>query len=241
MEDSNIYITIDLDWAPDQAIEYTLDMLEKANANATFFVTHQTPLLERIRKNPNMELGIHPNFNELLQGTLEDNTKNIYSIIEDLLELVPEAKSVRSHSLAGGSIFCDAFERFGLRYDCNLFVPVSTGIPLKPWAFRNAIIMVPFMWSDYLHCSYKWDWDVDKYLNVEGLKVFAFHPIHIVLNTLSLDSYDRKKTKVHSVSNIMELRERGNKYGTDMFLQSLLSKAHQRDIQTKNVNDISIK
>jgi len=61
--DKNIYLTFDLDWACDCVIEDTLLLLEHENVPATIFVTHDTPLLKRMRENPNIELGVHPNFN----------------------------------------------------------------------------------------------------------------------------------------------------------------------------------
>lgn len=60
-----IYLTFDIDWAHDTILEYTVDLLEKHEVAATFFVTHDTPVLNRLRDNPLFELGIHPNFNPL--------------------------------------------------------------------------------------------------------------------------------------------------------------------------------
>ena len=61
-----IFLTFDLDWCHDEVLRYLLDSLEQRNLSATFFVTHQTDLLERMRNNSQFELGIHPNFNYLL-------------------------------------------------------------------------------------------------------------------------------------------------------------------------------
>ena len=63
-----VFLTFDIDWASDFVLEYCIDLIESAQVKATFFVTHETPLLERLRENPNFELGIHPNFNPLLEG-----------------------------------------------------------------------------------------------------------------------------------------------------------------------------
>ena len=61
-----VFLTLDLDWACDGVLEDTIDLVEGEDVSATWFVTHDTPLLERIRSNPRFELGIHPNFNGLL-------------------------------------------------------------------------------------------------------------------------------------------------------------------------------
>ena len=54
-------LTFDIDWAPDYAIKYCLELLESAGCKATFFTTHSTPVnSEIIHRGHN--LGIHPNF-----------------------------------------------------------------------------------------------------------------------------------------------------------------------------------
>ncbi|RAZ55305.1 hypothetical protein CHL10074_05170 [Campylobacter hyointestinalis subsp. lawsonii] len=76
-----IFVTFDMDWCSDDVLSYTLDIIEKYDLKATFFVTHQTTLLERMKDNPNIELGIHPNFNFLLNGDFRQG-KNIDEIIK---------------------------------------------------------------------------------------------------------------------------------------------------------------
>lgn len=51
----NIYLTLDLDWACDEVWTF----IEKEDLKCTFFITHQTPLLTRVRATPNIEPGIH--------------------------------------------------------------------------------------------------------------------------------------------------------------------------------------
>jgi len=69
---------------------------------ATWFVTHDTPLISRLRTNSKFELGIHPNFDFLIQGEPR-NGGNAQEVVARLLEIVPEAKSVRSHSMTQSS------------------------------------------------------------------------------------------------------------------------------------------
>lgn len=52
---NKIFLTFDIDWASDEVLSYTLDIIEKYDIKATFFVTHETKLLERMRNNPNIE------------------------------------------------------------------------------------------------------------------------------------------------------------------------------------------
>ena len=199
-----IFITLDMDWCSDKVLEYTLDLLEESNTKATFFVTHDTPLLQRMRRSQNIELGIHPNFNPLLNGDFKYG-KNFYEVIEYYKKLVPEAVSVRSHSMTQSSQIIDGFEKFDLIYDCNTFIPFSSNIITKPYKhWSGRVIKIPYIWEDDVHCMYGWDWDIVKYLNYKGLKVFDFHPIHIFLNTEKIDRYNKARPYLQANKKIKE-------------------------------------
>jgi hypothetical protein len=214
-----IFLTFDLDWCSDEVLSYTLDIIEKCDIKATFFVTHNTPLLERMRANPKIELGIHPNFNFLLEGDFRYG-KNIKEIIKYYKDIVPEAVSVRSHSLAQSSKMLDIFEEFGLIYDCNTFIPFSSGIEVRPYNITNKLIKVPHFWEDDVHCLYRWDWNVKKFLEYKGIKVFDFHPMHIFLNTEDFDRYKQIKANFNSKYELSKYRYSG--YGTHTFLLDLI-------------------
>ncbi len=233
-----IYITIDIDWASDEALDYTMRCLEDSGVSATFFATHYTRKLDAIRNNKRFELGIHPNFNNLLNGMATFKEKNIRMIVQKGLDMVPEARSVRSHSLVGGSIFRKLFSDMGLRYDCNPFIPATSGIALQPWLFRNGMVVVPFMWSDYMHCSYEWEWDADKFLMRDGLKVFAFHPVHIALNTSDIAIYRKNKQALSDFRYVSKLRCHDLSRGVDVFLRNLISRAAEHGYSTKKISDI---
>ena len=50
MSKKDFFLTIDIDWAPDWMIEPFLNILIKEKVNSTIFVTHQSNLLENIKK-----------------------------------------------------------------------------------------------------------------------------------------------------------------------------------------------
>lgn len=187
-----IFLTFDIDWCCDEVLSHTLDIVEKYNIKATFFVTHETILLERMRANSNIELGIHPNFNPLLNGDFRYG-KNIDEVIEYYKSIVPEAVSIRSHSLTVSSPMLSSFEENGLKYECNQYIPLNSKIEVYPYKYINSIIRVPHYWEDDLHCLYQDSWNVDTYLKYKGIKVFDFHPIHIFLNTEHLDRYEKSR------------------------------------------------
>lgn len=188
--ENRLFLTLDIDWANDDVINHSIDIIEKHDASATWFVTHQTPVLERIRNNKKFELGIHPNFNFLLNGDAR-NGRNASEVIDRLMTIVPEARSVRSHFMTQSSYLMNLFKSKGLTHECNHFVPEQALIKLKPWLHWNEMIKIPYFWEDDVACQSKANSRMCKLKNRAGLKVFDFHPIHIFLNTECMSRYDR--------------------------------------------------
>lgn len=192
-----LFLTIDIDWAHDEVLSYAIDLVDRSDIHATWFVTHNTPLLDRLRANPNYELGIHPNFNWLLAGDPR-NGANSAEVLERLMRLVPEARCVRSHSMTQSTGLLQAFADAGLTHDANHFVPASSGVELKPWVLWNGMIRVPYCWEDDVFCIYRErgvaEPDVNETTRRGGLRVFDFHPIHLFLNTESMARYEKTRS-----------------------------------------------
>ncbi len=217
----NIYLTFDVDWASDEVMKYTIDILEKYNAKATFFITHETKILDRLRKNKNFELGIHPNFNFLLNGSSEKGL-NYNQVIENILKIVPEALSVRSHSMTQNSNILDAFKRFGLTHDCNHFISDSSEIELKPWLLWNGLIRCPYFWEDDIYAMEKNQQDIENICLQKGLKIFDFHPIHIFLNMSKISQYESTRKFHNDYGNLK--KHRNQEYGTENILNFILER-----------------
>ena len=60
------FLSFDQDWAPDWALNDILERLEEVGLGGTVFITHDSPLLERMKSKANIELGWHPNFLSLI-------------------------------------------------------------------------------------------------------------------------------------------------------------------------------
>lgn len=201
-----VFLTIDIDWACDEVLLDTLHIIENADICATWFVTHDTPVLERLRSNPKFELGIHPNFNFLLNGD-KRNGVNAEDVVARLLKIIPEATTIRSHSTTQSSPLLSLFRSMGLRYDCNHFIPEQTRIELKPWLLWDGLIRVPYFWEDDIFCIYDSNSSIETLvLERKGVKVFDFHPIHIFLNTDSLILYEKTKEIHHSPRELIRHR-----------------------------------
>ena len=215
-----IFITFDVDWCSDEILNYTLNIIEKYDVKSTFFITHRTSILSRMRSDQNIELGIHPNFNPLLNGDFKYG-KNTDDVINYFKNIVPESLSIRSHSLTQNSYILDNLEKFGLKYDCNNFIPFSLNNQNKPYKhWTNNLIRVPHFWEDGICIKYKWGYDLEKYLKYKGIKVFDFHPIHIFLNTEDLSRYEKTRNFHLNFEKLNKFRNKN--YGTENFLIDLL-------------------
>lgn len=217
------FITLDIDWAHDDVISYAIDILEKHNVKATWFVTHSTPVLDRLRANPNFELGAHPNFNPLLNGGSSENAGGARKVLDALLEIVPEAKSVRSHSLTQSSILLDIFKEYGFTHDCNHFIPHESGVILRPWSHWNGLVRVPHLWEDDVEAMVA-DSNFSSLLAIKNeIKVFDFHPIHLFLNTEATTRYVDAKSHARDPLVLKGFRNDVSA-GSETALYSLLSK-----------------
>jgi hypothetical protein len=220
----SIFLTFDIDWVVDDVYNDTIDLVEMADVSATLFVTHNTLVLDRLRANPKLELGIHPNFNFLLEGD-NRNGHNAREVIRLLQAIVPEATSVRSHSMTQSARLMDLFNQMGLTHDVNDFIPVHTGIKLSPWLLWNDLIRIPYLWSDDAHCLYNLEEEITVLADGPGLKVFDFHPIHVFLNTESMDRYERTRPLHRKPKELIKHRYEG--YGTRSRLIELLELSKQ--------------
>jgi hypothetical protein len=217
--DGYVCITFDMDWASDEVLADAIDLVEEADVAATWFVTNDTPLLQRLRKNQKFELGIHPNFNFLLNGDAR-NGATADEVVDRLLAIVPEAKSVRSHTLTQNYNLLNLFADKGLIYDCNHFIPYQAGIELRPWHLWNGLIKVPYFWEDDVACMYGESTSIEDLVRRGGLKVFNFHPIHVFLNTEDLARYERTRSLHGHSSELVNHRCPGK--GTRTAIETLL-------------------
>jgi hypothetical protein len=217
-----VFITLDMDWANDAVMNYVLDLIENAGVNCTIFVTHETSAIERMKKMNNVELGIHPNFNFLLQGDQRFG-KTAYEVVNYFKEIVPEAVSARSHSITQGSIIYDAYIKNGIQFDCNSFIPSYTKIKLRPWKEDYDLIKVPYCWADDLHMEIKDGFEIDSLLKRKGLKVLDIHPIHIYLNTEMNKRYNKARPYLDNLQKLQDFVNHET-FGTGDFFKKLISK-----------------
>ncbi len=221
--ENSIFLTFDIDWAVDEIIEDCISLVANSGKAATLFVTHDFQHLNQLKNNDQFELGIHPNFNFLLDGD-HQNGNNVNNVIEELFAIVPEAKSVRSHSLFQSSRILETFSKNGLTHDVNQFFPASCNMELKPWKLWNGLIRMPYFWGDDIDLYYHSREDIKPLASKPGLKIFDFHPIHVFLNTESIERYERTREFHKEPKKLIKYRYKKG-YGTRDKLIDLLNMA----------------
>lgn len=219
MNNPAVYFTIDVDWAPEAVIADTLALLEEHQVAATLFCTHASRVIDQCHT-ALFEKAIHPNFNFLLNGQ-HSNGQNAEAVLDNLLDLYPEAKGVRSHSMTQSSVLLDLFVQKGLLYDANHFLPYQPVTPFKLW---NGLIRIPYNWEDDVHFSYGKAFENPEFeFAGNQLLIVDFHPVHIYLNTKSKEHYQQAKKYYQEPDELIKFRKiNEDKAGVrDVFIQLL--------------------
>jgi len=211
------FLSLDIDWAHDEVIRDSLELIKRAQIQSTWFVTHQTSILSDLQQDSLIELGIHPNFNPLLEG---ESNRSSTKIINDCLSMVPNARSVRSHSLTQNERLIDQFKNAGLTHISNFFIPLECGMQIRPFCLWDFMIMVPHVWQDNVALKMNMRFPVISDLEL-GPLVLDFHPIHIYLNTENLERYERTRPFHKNPKELIKHRYSG--YGTRNRLLELLN------------------
>jgi hypothetical protein len=237
--DNEIYLTFDIDWADDALVRDSIGLLDERGVAATVFVTHVSPFLTGLTSHPRIEVGVHPNFNGLLEaGHHESDASGLLARLHDAY---PAAVSVRSHSLFQSSGLHQLFARRGLVFEVNQFIPAWSGIVCRPYREVTGALRVPYFWEDDVHVmalasGLAANWDVDAMVGAPGLKVFDFHPVHVFLNTEHMDRYDRGREHLRDAAKLAE--HRCPAYGTRSFLIDLIDRGMARGLRFRRISEL---
>jgi hypothetical protein len=213
-----IAITIDIDWAPDKVLAYTLELFAKTGVPCTLFATHSTSLLNGLDK-CQFEVGVHPNFNPLLNG----DSRKPMEIVSPLREAFPHAHGIRSHSSLVSNVLIEMFGELGFLYESNICLPYSRNLEVLPlW---NGMVRIPFNWEDYLHFSFGNSFQNTGLDFSAGINILNFHPIHIYLNTETRERYKGARPFYQDPEHLKGFRYLGK--GTATILEDLLGSEYQ--------------
>ncbi|MFC1936381.1 hypothetical protein ACFLYP_01805 [Chloroflexota bacterium] len=226
MNTNNIIITVDTDWAANDVLEDVLFLLVEYNIKATIFATNKSKALDALDPQQ-FEIGLHPNFGDQL---------NVEETILKLKADFPNATSLRSHTLLHSSRFFPVYKISGILYTSNY---LSLGSKhLSPITQPFGIIEVPIFFIDdaYLIMNEEEDkFDLSSIdLKSPGLKVFAFHPIHIFLNTESSARYQESKEYHNDITMLKKIINPGK--GTRSLFISLMQYIAENGIKTSTLS-----
>ena len=222
--DKRYALTFDIDWAPDFAILYCLELLDDAKCKATFFATHSTSLNQEI-VNRGHNLGIHPNFlPNSSQGA------SVQAIISECLSYAPDAWCMRTHALVQSSpLLHEIFSKFPqLKLDVSLFMHRSTFSHKVKWEFDSVTFdRLLYNWEDDAQfASYNEDNLPELFFG--ELTVFDFHPIHVFLNSTDGSEYRNLKLEqpnlpLSSLTKQVVEKHVNPNLGTQSYLKEVLS------------------
>jgi hypothetical protein len=232
MKESIVSLSFDVDWAHEEILADTVAILDRYGAKATFFVTHDSPTLRGLDRD-RYELGIHPNFNPLLVGAGGTDYRRT---IDAMLELYPEAKGLRSHSVTtNGAILVHAAER-GIRYESNVYVPRQ----LLPFRDYDNLVKISMYWADYREMLVAPEFDAERVAIAREVPgIFAFHPIHVFLNSEAVTRYTGVKDRLQDPPFLAERRNDGAQVrGVRDFLCTFLERCAREGYTTVRMNDV---
>lgn len=225
-----IALTFDTDWVNEIAIEYVVNLLDKYDQRGTFFSTNKYQIF--LKKGFKHEIGLHPNFNNLLSK----GDSNYEDIINNLHKIYPKAKGFRSHSLTSSSHILNYFKSLSFEYDSNLYNPN----PSKPYKDFSGLIRFSHNYVDHGHLIENKELSIENIrLSNSELNVLDFHPIHIFINTPTLEYYKKYKHLTKS-KNIKDVRNNRVKGIGDLFCE-LLNYLKTNSIKTQTLISIILK
>jgi hypothetical protein len=230
-------ITFDVDWAPDPAIALCAELCRRRAIPATFFVTHDSPILAELAQDPLFELGIHPNFHK---GSSHGESPG--QVIEACLAFVPGARAMRTHDLFCSSSLLElvALHYPQIRTDSSIFLPGCERC--RPFVGYHgypgrSLVRVPFGFADNVAARTPgWTWDREPALDGD-LLVFDFHPALVALNLDRPHAYARLKEALGkrplnaaSTGDFARFEHAGP--GARTYLESLLDRLSPADCAT---------
>lgn len=234
---NKIFLTLDVDWAHDEVWNEAIELLESFDIPATWFITHNSSLISRILKNPKFRIGIHPNFNKIIN--IEDNSKSVDKIIKEFNAFCPKSRLLRSHCLLQSELLLDIFLENDYDYVFNTFIPLRKKQKIAPWTLWNYLPSnnkngqtpffhkhhlksIPHCWQDNVSLKMHLTLPSETFLN--QLIVMNFHPIHIYLNTESISRYEDSR-RFHQ-NPLMLKKFKNNKMGIKTILLKYLEDSH---------------
>jgi hypothetical protein len=190
-----VVFTADQDWAPEWACEIFVDQAKKNLLPFHIFRTNKSPTIDNAVADGILTHGWHPNFK-----TDSTHGNSISEVISTMQKIAPGSRTVRAHSYFESSETWDYLFKAGQTVESHGLTSLEEN--LLPLRMASKFIRIPVFFEDdvllrdspnHLDCEL-----IKKRLETPGLKVLDFHPIHIGLNSKSLDDYEQFKKNSNS-------------------------------------------
>lgn len=200
-----ICLTIDADWAIPPVREFAFDLLRRERIPFTYFATSD----QHMAAEAFCEIAWHPNPDEGLERSFEN-----------LSALFPLSRGMRPHR-AGGMAPQDLItpmRRFHLHW-----ASVGGGLnQVTAQRLDGGHINFPISWGDnYLFTSNtEPDWSLLRSSST-GYYIMNFHPIHLFLNTDSVERYREAKRVYKSFPDLQTMVNEHVRGVRDLFLKTL--------------------
>ncbi|WP_022852149.1 hypothetical protein [Limisalsivibrio acetivorans] len=225
--DKEFLITLDTDWASPEILGYVSDLLKEFRTSAHWFITDNGFREAGINDAPLFSIGIHPN---MMEGSTQG--RSVKEVFDYLLNLAPDAESMRTHSLFQSTpFFSEVIEHYPqIKTDLSCYTPFNPNPkPFNLHLDNGSICRLPYIWEDDLNMYMP---ESDRFLKWGAFTpettfiTTDFHPVHIALNSADMSAYKRMVSE-HSLSSVdlKTLRKYRNNsvYGTEDFLRDILS------------------
>jgi hypothetical protein len=218
---SELIITVDLDWACEAAIEFTLDFLQGQDIKPTVFVTHRSPRVEN--NMDKLEVGLHPYF-----AIDSSHGSTINEVVKHIIDLPHNIPAFRCHRFATCNNSKQAMVDAGMLISSNVCTDLENIVPFKD---RYGLLEVPIFLEDGGYLWRKHSLEIDPSFSAvalsPGSKVILLHPMHFMLNTPYFDymykikqSVSRKEWQEMSTKTLSKLSWQGR--GIQDFIKELI-------------------
>lgn len=229
--DQKIFFTLDTDWCPEEILHYALALLREHDLACTIFATGRYAALENCDP-ARIEIGLHPNFNEALPAQHEAK-------LRELLALYPQAQGVSSHAMMSSTPLLDLFQAAGLQYDRNLLRYHDA--TAEAFQYYNGLWRAPIFWEDDIWFAHEplAPFAPALLAQHQAPLVFNFHPIHLYLNTASVEHYAAFKPYYHEPRKLLAYRHES--YGVRSYFTDLIAHVRDDQIATRLLKNLFVK
>ncbi|MZP29507.1 hypothetical protein GTO91_07280 [Heliobacterium undosum] len=225
-----ICITFDTDWISNEHLEQ-LNPIDMIPGKATFYCTQPYEYLEK--RIEDVEIAIHPRL-DWGADWLDEITK--------LKAALPySSDGIRPHSCAYSQLLGVHLRNAGYTYISQVTLPnLANPKPYRhPWGIWEA----PIFYMDNMDFTLAENWKnskhtpfqrkiIDTAVHGDGVYVFDFHPIHLMLNTPDRAYYQENRNKLGQAGPIAY-----SGYGTRSFFEELIGEMKKYDVLSYTVDD----